>query len=52
MIVLGTLLFLISAMGFLFASVESKPALFGYSVVMAVMCLFQITTIFFIMETR
>jgi hypothetical protein len=32
--------------------VESKPALFGYAVVMAAISLAQIATIFFIMESR
>jgi hypothetical protein len=49
---LGIFLFIISALGFIFAGVESKPALFAYAIVMAFVSLFQIATIFFIMESR
>ena len=52
LIVLGIALFIVSALGFIFAGVESKPALFGYAIVMGIISIAQIATIFFIMEAR
>jgi hypothetical protein len=43
LIVLGIFLFIFSALGFIFAGVESKPALFGYAIVMAIISLAQVS---------
>ena len=41
LIILGVFLFIVSALGFIFAGVESKPALFGYAIAIAIISLAQ-----------